>query len=694
MSYFFTVVAIILVLFAVLVLCRQNKTQETFENDTQRINGSFFEKAYTMNGIEKCAALQFASITASNIIETGRLRQWKPTLSHPMIKDVTSDREHAYCYYYADDDKQILHDTDTDTILAPVRDPMLGGACSIDPASGSMWSQFTTVIKDAFIDKEIDANHKIPYKKCVLKVALSNAPAKEQLWKYVEEESLMCKGALDAVQKEYNTYIDGMRKLHEENANFARDYGTRDALATKLRTCVAQSNELAENLIPNMARVTGELQGRILADRSNLDQAIQQIKTQQAQADQAWEKVISDIVLNTRTRDTLQQSIARIAEEAAKANSARNACRYQHKLLTDEAAKRRAVVDDLQSKYNTMEAKYNMCASDLETTNAGIAAMTIEQQALTENNKALKIKLEGCMKQKATVTFEEDAWRKKAISIREQYELCSKENARQQATYNGYVAQAKALTLEIEDIKLRCRMHESEFHKANLATSRKQAVTAIKSTHTYCANVSAMKAKKAALLDELCELNARVKAKANEPQPCGDEVQKKACCPYRVIAGAVVAVSYDCCGGFKADGPNLILYTSEATVNRVRDKFADGSYVGLEGFSNKLYRLVGTKRDRRNKEAAIGGLALGVALTAISGTGIALASTLGQIASDSSYGKDWIKVTTVHPSLGSLDDFKALRRSLVVVNNPPPEPFVPHPSASPDVQIGQGDQFC
>lgn len=639
-------------------LVRQLK--EGFENQIPKLSGPLFREAYKLNGIEKCAALQFPSITASNMIETGRLRQWKPTGRHPKIKDATSDGEHAYCYYYLDDDKQILQGTDAENsaVLAPVYDPMLVGACSTDPASDSLWSKFTGVIKDAFVDKEADANHKLPYKKCVLKVALSNEPEKEKMWKYVEDQNLVCKGALDAVQKEYNTYVARLAKLQQENDAYRKDYGTREELGVNLRTCVAQSNELAENLIPSMHKATQQLQQRIINDRSQLDTAIQQIKTSQAQTDQSWEKVVSDIVLNTRMRDTLQQSISKLTEDSAKMNTQRVKCRQQHKALVDEAAKRSDIVEDLKQKYNVLESHYNKCKQELDRTNAEIGSMSKEQVTLKEKNKNLTIQLEGCLKEKVTATYEESAWRKKADELREKYESCSKVRATEQAKYDGFVAKADALTLEIEEIKKRCRTVENEFHKANLETARDQAETTIESTRTYCANVAAMKAKKAALMDELCELNARLKAKAAEPQPCGDENRKTTCCPYKVKPGAVVGVSYTCCGGFNFEAPDrLRLRTSEATVNRVRDAFPTaGSYIGIEGMPTKVYKLHSTKRDKG--------------------------------------GEDWIKFSPVHPNLGTLHEIIALKRNLVVVTNPPPDPYTPPGPPSSDPPVGQGDRFC
>lgn len=651
----------ILVSLALLGYLRRANT-ETFLDLLPQNGGlktPMFEQAYKLNGIEKCAALQYPSMTASNIIETGRLREWKPTSTHPKLKASKEDSDsHSYCYYYMDEDKVILQGTDAENsaILAPVYDPMMVGACSTDPATGSLWSKFTGLIKDAFVDKEIDANHKLPYKKCVLKVASSNELEKQKLWKHVEEESLVCKGALEAVQKEYNRYVAQLRKLEEENAVFRRNYGTRDTLGSNLRTCTAQSNEIAENLIPMAKQLTQKLQQQILNDRSQLDTQIQQITTQQHQLDKTWEKVISDIVLNTRMRDTLQESIAKLTDTTNALNIERNKCRQKHKDLMGEVDKRTSVVEELKKQFNELEKAYNMCKEDLDATNQGIATMQKQQVQLKEDNKNFKIKLEACAKEKQIVTIEEAAWRKKAESLRAQYEVCSKERAKQQALYDGYVAQADALTQEIEDIKRRCRTVENEFYKANLETARNQAATTIDSTRTYCANVSAMKAKKAALMDELCELNARVKAKASEPQPCNDENRKTQCCPYKVKPGTTVGIAYQ--GSWRMEGNTARFNTSEATINRVRDNFKDGDVLGIEGHPTKVFKLVGTHKDK----------------------------TVGK--------EEWIKVSSVDANLGSIQEFRALQKPWVTVTNPPPIPYGGPPTPTPDPPLGQGDAFC
>jgi len=649
------IVSLIVIITLVVLYSRRGHLKEAFQN---KLNDSTFIDAYKLNGIEKCSALQFPSMTASNIIDTGRLREWKPTSTHPNIRNVKADKDHGYCYYYIDDDKQILQGTDeaNAAVLAPVYDPMLVGACSTDPATGSLWSRFPQLIKDAFVDKQIDANHKLPYKKCVLKVAHSNPEETRRLWQYVEQEDLICKGALDAVQKEYNTYIAKLQQLHNENEAFRRDYGTREELGDKLRACTTQSNDISENLLPRMQDATRALEQRIIVDRTQLDTAIQQIRTQQLTVDKQWEKVLSDIVTQTRIREALEQSITLLTNDTTQLNTQRNACRHVHATLVEEAKKRTAIVDKLKAQYNALEKQYNMCKEDLDETNADIQRMTKEKVQLKEKNKDLKIQLEACNKEKAIATTEEDAWRKKAVALREQYETCSKARAKQQAIYDGFVAQANALTQEIEDIKKRCRTVENEYYKANLETARNQASTTIDSTRTYCANVSAMKAKKAALMDELCELNARLKAMAAAPQPCTDENRKKTCCPYRVVPGNVVGIAYGCCGGFNFEGDVLRLRTSEATVNRVRDVFTDGSFIGLEGIPDKVYKLAGTKRDKG--------------------------------------GEDWVKVRQFHPALGSLHDFMNLRRNWVVVTNPPPEPYAGAPSPTPDPPIGMGDRFC
>jgi uncharacterized protein YdcH (DUF465 family) len=625
--------------------------KEHFQN---KLDDSTFAEAYKLNGIEKCSALQYPSMTASNIIDTGRLREWKPTGSHPNIRNVKADTQHGYCYYYTDDDKQILQGTDeaNSAILAPVYDPMLVGACSTDPATGSLWSRFPALIKGAFEDKEADANHKLPYKKCVLKVAKDTPAETQKLWQYVEDQDLICKGALEAVQKEYNTYVNRLSQLHNENEAYRRDYGTRDELADKLRTCTTQSNDLADNLIPNMQRATESLQRRIITDRSQLDQALQQIRTDQTQLDKQWETIASDLVTKTRTKQVLEDSIAQLTSETAALDAQRNACRQTHATLVEEAKKRSDIVEKLKERYNYLEGQYNQCKEQLDQYNADIKRMTKERITLKERAKDLSIQLEGCNKEKQTATIEEEAWRKKADQLRIEYEACSKERALEQALYDGYVAQASALTAEIEDIKKRCRTVENEFYKANLETSRSQAATAIETTKTYCANVSAMKAKKAALMDELCELNARVKAMASVPPPCNDGNRMKMCCPYKVIPGTTVGIFHK---STNFEGPILRIRTSEATVERVRDNFTDGSYVGLEGIPEVVYKLAATKRDKG--------------------------------------GDDWVKLAQVHPDLGSLHTAASQRRNWVTVTNPPPEPFAP-PRSDPDPPIGLGDRFC
>lgn len=663
---------LVLLLVAAASLAYRVRVQQQSEGFTSGLTDGAFEGIYKMNGIEKCHSLSIPSVTASNLIDTGRLREWKPTGEHPAIRDVKQAKTtgHDFCYYYMDDDKQILQGSEEQDkqILAPVFDPLAAnsaGACSTDPASGSLWSMFPNLIKDAFVDKERDANHKLPYKKCVLKMAAAGPEAeaeKRRMWDYVGEQNMICKASLDAVQKEYNTYMAALERIHGSNEAYRSSHGTREALSANLRACTTQCNDVANTFLPRSQELLQRLQSQIVDERSALDTQVAQAHGAQVEGERQWRRVAGDLVVKRRALEVGSEALGRIQAAIDAAQRVRQGCRQHHSMLAEEVAKRTAVVDALRQRYNAMERDYFACKAQLEKTLDEIGAMEKEKLKLDDHNKNLVIEVAGCKKQKQVAIDEEAAWRAKATTLRLKYEECSKVRAHEQATYEGHVARADALTAEIEDIKKRCRTTESEFYKANLETARDQAAVTIDSARAYCGNVSAMKAKKIEIMDSLCALNAQVKAKAATPPRC-DEATKLLCCAYKAVRGKEIGIYWK---NKKREGHLIKIGTSAATIDRIREAWgaspsdASPGYFTFKGKEFNVWKIVKTDRN----------------------TGVDAVSYY------------WVEA--VGPSLGTIEQFEALYKfgPVYMVNNPPPANYAPPGPPIQTPPIGLGDGYC
>ena len=496
---------IILILLASLYIhlykTRKASSIETFTNNT--LDTSYVKSVYTKEGVTPCMILANTSAASSNYIDTMRIREWKPQNSDPFFADFSdSNATSSYCYFFKDDDKQILS-TNTLDGYANIKDPLATVATC---AKSDPLFKDSTIVTRMFESTGYDTSHSLPYKKCILELDKSQVTeeTKKHFWgQFGENDEVFCQGIQNNLQSEIDAYAAKLADLSSKLEPYRTLYTSTTNLKNELDTCLNTNKTLTSDIATKNTQLQ-DLQTRISQTNTEMTSSIGALDTQMRNLyNQIQSKQGELLKLDNTFKQVLTKNIEKLGDDMTRISSARDKCLSDLYTIKSTSEAEQKILDVITANYRKLNDEFMMCEKLLREVTASLEQERPNLLDIIQKLENIKELLIKCNVDQQRLMEEENFWKKLVKVTQDDFNRCNSERGKVEARVASLKQSKDALLNEIEEIKKRCRDDQSNFNMATVTIHREAANNIMDTAKEMCKSSIAMRQRRVELLNEI-----------------------------------------------------------------------------------------------------------------------------------------------------------------------------------------------
>lgn len=588
--------AITLLLFTFVTVCvwliyrkSQKQLEEKYTNQPyDGVNRDYLNAVYAEKGIEACSILSGSNYMSSNYVDTLRFRKWKPLHTDPDYQlFATTQSNNEYCYFFMDDDKQMLKTNEYPNGYAPVVDPLAKfSECS---KLGNDLFKNTSVITNVFESTGYDANHNLPYKKCIMQVdraAASSPESIDQFWQSFGDANngAFCQGIANTLLAEGNAYIFKRDQLHNKIQPYRSIYTSVPTLISSLNGCLATNEGLTSAISASNARLAA-LQQAIGASNSYYQPLLAaKLSALESLNQQKTTKTTDLVSLSNNLYHVLIPNINDVQAKHRSISTHRTTCRTNLNIKREALLQAQNAHEVLTENYRRLDIDHANCEKLLREMNGNITLQRPLRQDILEKLSNIKQRVYACNTEQNTLRIEEARLRALLNRVRNEYDKCANTRAVVEAEIARLKSQKTMLINEIEEVKRRCRDDQSNFNLATINIHRESAKEIIATEQQRCAASISLRKRKAELLNEIKGVMLRA-------DDCDTIIAR---CKCKV---PVAEFPWNDNRGYLSGYSGRKLNTTTGRIVEVRKHLSTAPFIRFNG-QGEMYKIISTKKHK------------------------------------------------------------------------------------------------